>query len=333
MRVSFDVHGDITAIYDKRRRRNILPEGAHTNQFQLFEDRPRQYDAWNIDPSFDDRQWTPDSGAVRVVEVGALRATLEITRRLMHSTLVQRVHLYHNRRQLDFETHIHWQEKQILLKVAFPTNLRTSHATYDIQWGHIQRPTHRNTSWDWARYEVPAHHWADVSEDDYGVSLLNDSKYAYDVHEGVVRLTLLKSATYPDAHADEGDHYFTYSLLLHDGDLGAVIAQGYALNHPVLIMDGNGGQSTAPAALISIQPDNIIVETIKREENGKGIVFRLYESRRRRAEVTLTLDFIVGAAWRTDAHERQRDAVDFDGDTLTLVVHPFEIVTLVVYPR
>lgn len=333
LRVRFNAIGDITAIYDKLRRRDILPDGALANQFQLFEDRPRHYDSWNIDPSYNDRCWTPESGAVRVVACGAVRATLEIKRAFMGSDSVQYVHLYHDRRQLDFETQINWRERQMLLKVAFPTNIHSNQAAYDIQWGHIYRPTHQNTSWDWARYEVPAHHWADVSEDDYGVSLLNNCKYGYDVRDGVLRLTLLKSATYPDTDADAGEHRFTYSLRPHDGDLGAVIAAGYALNHPALVMAGTGEPAGGDRALVSAFPENIIVETIKREEDGDGLVIRLYESRRRRGEVALKLAFPIGAAWRTDALERQRQPIQFHADTLHLEIRPFEIVTLVVYPR
>lgn len=333
LRVSFDVNGDIVSIYDKTRHRQVLPDYACANQFQLFEDRPRFYDAWNIDPSFDDRLWTTESADIRVAEVGALRATLEIRRAFMNSTAVQRVHIYRDSRRIDFETRIDWREKQMLLKVAFPTNIHNNQATYDIQWGHMQRPTHQNTSWDQARYEVPAHHWADLSEDDFGVSLLNDCKYGYDVRDGVLRLTLLKSATYPDAHADTGEHAFTYSLLLHDGDLGAVIAAGYALNHAPLIVAGTGQTDPTPASLVLAAPDNVIVETIKREEDGEGLVVRLYESRRRRARFTLTFDFEIGSAWRTDALERERAAVHIDGNTAQCNIRPFEIITMVVYPR
>src|SRR5262249_30252000 len=159
------------------------------------------------------------------------RAGVEIKRRYRRSQIRQKIYVYHDDKRVDFDTLIDWHEQHILLKAAFPVNVLSPVATFDVQWGNVQRPTHRNTSWDWARFESCAHKWADLSECNYGVALLNDCKYGYDIHANVIRLSLLKSATSPDPTADQGEHVMIYSLLPHLGDWRAgVIPTAYDLN-------------------------------------------------------------------------------------------------------
>ena len=239
LRVELNDAGDITRIFDKVAGREVLPEGAIANQFQAFEDRPMNWDAWDVDIFFDDRMWTADAPtSVEVVEAGPLHATIEIHRRILHSEYVQRISLAHNSPRLDFETTIDWHERHVLLKVAFPVDVLTPVATYEIQWGNVQRPTHRNTSWDWARFETCAQKWVDLSEGDYGVSVLNDCKYGHDIRDNVIRISLLRSPTMPDPEADQGEHRFAYSLLPHTGTWGeTTIGAAYALNDPLLVAD------------------------------------------------------------------------------------------------
>ena len=169
-------------MYDKANRREVLPVGAIANQFQAFEDRPKQWEAWDVDIFYDDRMWLAEPAeSIRVAEAGPLRATLEIQRRILHSGYTQRISLAADSPRLDIETAIDWRERHILLKVAFPVDVLAPTATYEIQYGNVQRPTHRNTSWDWARFETCAQKWADLSEGGYGVSLLNDCKYGHDI--------------------------------------------------------------------------------------------------------------------------------------------------------
>ena len=166
-------------------------------------------------------------------------ATLEIRRRILHSDYVQRISLAHNSPRLDIDTTIDWRERHVLLKVAFPVDVLTPTATYEIQWGNVERPTHRNTSWDWARFETCAQKWVDLSEGGYGVSLLNDCKYGHDIHDNVMRISLLRSPTMPDPEADQGEHRFVYSLLPHaDRWNETTVAAAYALNDPLLVVAG-----------------------------------------------------------------------------------------------
>lgn len=340
IRVEFNTDGDITRILDKTARREVLAPGTLANQFQAFEDRPQFWDAWDIDIFYDDKMWTAEPAtSVRVVEAGLLRATLEIERQILHSHYTQHVSLAYNSPHLDVETTIEWQERHILLKVAFPVDILNPAATYEIQWGNVQRPTHRNTSWDWARFETCAQKWVDLSEGDYGVSVLNDGKYGHDIRDNVVRISLLRSPTSPDPLADQGQHTFTYSVFPHTGNWDErTIGAAYALNDPWIIYSHGAldetGTTTASdlKSLIAIEQRNIVIETVKQAEDGQGIIVRFYESQRRRGPVTLTTGFPLRAAWHTNLLEHNEHEVTVHGQQVTLAVHPYEIVTLRLLP-
>ncbi len=333
LRIELDPSGDVIRLYDKGEQREVLLPGARANQFQAFEDRPLNWDAWDIDIFYEDHMWLSEpADSVRVVESGPLRIALEIERRILHSRYTQRISLAYNSPRLDFITTIDWQERHILLKAAFPLEVLAPQATYEIQWGSVQRPTHRNTGWDWARFETCAHKWADLSEGGYGVSLLNDCKYGHDIHENVIRLSLLRGPTSPDPFADLGEHHFTYSLLPHTGGWGAeTVRQAYLLNDPLLVwaVDHPSGAGPRPLApLVSCPAPNIVIETVKRAEDGDGLIVRLYECQRRRGPVTIQAAFPLQAAWITDLLEGNQQELDVQGNTLTLPVRPFQIVTL-----
>ena len=347
LRAEIDQAGDLVRLYDKVQGREILPPGSVGNQFQAFEDRPQAWDAWDIDIYYDDRMWTAGPAeSVRLVEAGPLRATLEVRRRILNSQVVQRISLAHHSPRLDFDTRVDWQERHILLKVAFPVDVLSPLATYEIQWGNVQRPTHRNTSWDWAQFETCAQKWADLSEGGYGVSLLNDCKYGHDIQAGgssaVLRLSLLRSPADPDPAADLGEHRFVYSLLPHAGgwDEGTV-SEAYALNDPLIVRPvgaGGGGQrllegqapqvAGEPLALLSVSAPNVVVETVKQAEDGQGLIVRLYESQRRRGRFTLALAFRLAEAWRTNLLEENQERLEVDGHSLELEIRPYQILTL-----
>ncbi|MCL4256365.1 MAG: alpha-mannosidase, partial [Anaerolineae bacterium] len=280
LRLEFAPNGDITRIYNKMAQREILPEGAIGNQFQLFEDRPQFWDAWDIDIYYQDKMWLAEPASdITVIDVDGQPA-IRITRNIHNSTITQVISL--DKGLIKFDTQIDWHEKHMLLKVAFPVDILSPKATYDIQWGHVERPTHWNTSWDWAKFETVGHKWADLSEGDYGVSLINDCKYGYDIRDNVMRLSLLKSPTWPHEHADEGVHQFTYWLCPHYGNqITATIGVAYSLNHPVRVVDGvvSDKPNVIPSLVTS---DRVIIETIKQAEDGDGVIIRCYEPYRRR---------------------------------------------------
>ncbi|RMF52861.1 MAG: alpha-mannosidase [Chloroflexota bacterium] len=328
--LSFDAAGDLIAIYDKEHQRQVLAEGAIGNQFQAFHDAPRMFDAWNIEP-LDGMPFETalPAESVRVLEAGPLRATLEIVRRIKSSLIRQRVSLYAHSRRIDFQTQIEWRERQTLLKVAFPVAVRADEATYHIQWGTIKRPTHRNTSWEQAKYEAAAHFFADLSEYGYGVSLLNDCKYGYDVRENLLRLTLIKSPIFPDPSADLGTHTFTYSLLPHaDPSLLTTFAEAYRLNAPVMIVPSSGKPAAAPLSLLSVSAPTVIVETVKRAEESDDLIVRLYRCTNARGTVKLRFGVPIRAVWRASLLEEPLEALPLHGESVTFALQPFEILTL-----
>ncbi len=336
LRIEFNVNGDITRIFDKQANREVLPPNAIANQFQAFEDRPKSWDAWDVDIFYDDKLWLAEpASSIKVVEYGELRRTIEIKRKIQNSEYTQRISLNHNSPRLDFDTHINWNERHMMLKVAFPVDVLSPQATYEIQWGNVTRPTHRNTSWDWARFETCAQKWVDLSEGDYGVSLLNDCKYGHDIHDNVMRITLLRSPTMPDPLADFGEHEFKYSLYPHTGSWNEETQQeAYLLNDPIIVYKSKVERRTSEKefsdlqSLISTSSPNVIVETIKQAEDGDGIIVRLYESRRQRGQARVKFGSAVEAAWVTNLLEENESALGVDQDSIILNLKPYQIMTL-----
>ncbi|MEO1540254.1 MAG: alpha-mannosidase [Pseudomonadota bacterium] len=335
IRVEIAADGEIARIYDREVGREVLKPGERANQLQLFEDRPLNWDAWDIDIFYEERrERLTEISRLEIVETGPIRAVVLVERRYRNSTITQKIRIHHDSKKIDFDTRLNWHERQFLLKAAFPVNVFAQNATYDIQWGNIARPTHRNTSWDAARFEVPAQKWADLSEGDYGVALLNDSKYGYDIRDDVMRLTLLKCATMPDPLADQGLHSFVYSLLPHTGDWrGKVPAAAYTQNDPAIFFPITGGENLVTAtSLVTSNRSNVIVETVKQAEDSAALVIRLFENERSRGPVTLTFDFAPVAVTRASLLEEPGDPLDIEGMSVTFEIAPYEIVTLLVTP-
>ncbi len=342
IRLRINQDGDIISIFDKEVERELLPENAVANQFQIFEDRPMAYDAWDIDIYYDDKiAFAHPAQSISLVEVGPLRQSIEITRRIADSTYTQRISISNNSKQIDFDTTINWRERFKLLKVAFPVNILNSVATYEIQWGNVQRPTHRNTSWDWARFETCAHKWVDLSEGNYGVSLLNDCKYGHDIHDNVIRLSLLRGPTVPDPLADLGVHQFKYSLLPHLNSWDQQTqAAAYALNDPVIVFMNPISPEEKPYAieqfnlnhpLFFADCQNVVIETIKRAEDGNGLIVRLYESHRKRGRVIIKSFIKIQSAFETNLLEENEypcEIIDFE---IHLDIKPYEIKTIRVH--
>ena len=227
-----------------------------------------------------------------------------------------------------------------MLKVAFPVGVLAQVATYEIQWGNVARSTHTNSSWDWAQHETCAHKWVDLSEGDYGVSLLNDCKYGHDVKADVLRLTLLRSTTSPDADADRGRHEFTYSLFPHADDWrNGTVAAAYHLNDEVIVRPvterRTGADAPAVAPLVAVDQPNVVIETVKRAEDGNGIIVRLYEHHRCRRRVALTAGFPIAHAERCDLLEQPLadESCTLEDNVVSFEITPYRIVTLRLIPR
>ncbi len=304
-RIEWDESGRISRLYDREYRREVLAAGESGNALQVFEDKPLQFDAWNIDLFYGEKMRTVDNLAgMRLIENGPLRASVEFEWTYGQSRIRQVMQVYAASRRIDFCTRIDWQERRQLLKVAFPVDIRATEASYDIQFGSVKRPTHWNTSWDYARFETVGHQWADLSERGYGVSLLNDCKYGYDIKDRTLRLSLIKSAEYPDPEADLGEHEFTYALLPHTGDWaeGRTAQEAWNLNSPLSVWEGEAGP--IGRSLLEVSARHAQIDAIKLAEDGQGYIVRLHECEGRSGEVRLS-GLSEHAVWReTDLMER-----------------------------
>ncbi|PZS15966.1 MAG: alpha-mannosidase [Acidimicrobiales bacterium] len=331
--VALDDHGLLTSVWDKRAGREVLAPGTRGNLFQLHPDYPNEYDAWDVDRFYLEQVSDLEGlDSLEVVERGPLRVALRLVRTFGQSRVTQVISLDAGSGRLDFATEVDWHESHRFLKVAFPVDVRSARATYEIQFGHVERPTHANTSWDVARFEVCAHTWADLSEPGYGVALLNDCKYGYDIRGNVMRLSLLRAPTWPDPVADRGHHRFTYALLPHAGDLreAGVIEQASDLNSPLRTVAAgrHDGRGPRDASFVRLDRAGVVVAAVKQAEDGDDLVIRVYEAWGRRCSVGMELGFPVARAWRTDLLEWPTSAVPVEGDHLRLELSPFEIVTL-----
>ncbi len=263
---------------------------------------------------------------VEIVERDPRRAGVRFSRHFGDSAIRQTMRMTAGSRRLEFHTEVDWHERHKFLKVAFPVAIRSTRATFEIQHGHIERPTVVNTSWDEARFEVCGHRWADLSEPGYGVALLNDCKYGYDVIGDVMRLSLLRGPGWPDPEADQGTHHFAYALLPHKGDLrapGGVIAQAEWFNLPLRFAPGRGD-----GRVLTIDRPGVSVEAVKWADSGDAVVVRLCEVWGTRGPVRVTLDRPFVSVSRTDVLERTVAPLESRDGSVEFELTPFELVTL-----
>ena len=330
--IKFDDNMNIASIFDKDNGREIVAAGTAANKLAVFEDYPRAYDNWEITGYYRVKRWDIDDvNSVKTFSGNGCGGVI-IERKYMSSTLVQKITIYSESRRIDFETTADWHENHVLLKALFPTTVHTARATYDIQFGNTERPTHQNTSWDAAKFEVCAHKWGDLSEDGYGVSLLNDCKYGYSAIGSELDLTLIKCGTYPNPEADQGEHHFTYSLYPHAEDFrrGGTVREAYLLNRPMSAYKCAGGGALPESySAVSVDCENICIETVKPAENGDGVIIRLFDCWDRKSKPTLKLGFNAKSIALCDLTENPTEELG-GGDEVTLDVKNFEIVTLLV---
>ena len=328
--VVFDKNGCIGQIYDKENDRNVLKPGEAGNLMRVYEDKPIYYDNWDVDIYYTEKFWdVTDLRGFSWVEMGPVRATLRLERQFSHSTITQEIHFYADLRRIDFETTVDWKEHQSLLKVHFPVDVHTDEATFEIQYGNVTRKTHRNTSWDKARFESCGQKWMDVSEGHYGVSLLNDCKYGHSVKDSCIGLTLIKSGTEPNPTTDQEMHFFTYSLYPHAETWKAAgtVPQAFFLNQPALV--SKGGKPGESFSLASLNVPNVVLETVKKAEDGDGVILRMYECENARTPVTLTFNRPFASAESCNClEEPDGEPVKVNGNKVSFLVKPFEIKTI-----
>jgi alpha-mannosidase len=329
LRAVLTADGHVQSLVHRETGREALDGPA--NRFVLFDDRPTEYEAWDIDPFALEtgREAAPAEGGT-IVARGPLRAEIKFERLLgKQSRLVQVIRLDAASKHLEFDTEIDWRERRTLAKVVFPIACKSSHASYETMFGAVERPTHANTDADLAQFEVPGHRWADLSEPGFGVSLLTDSRYGFATLGSVMSLSLLRGTMSPDADADIGVHHLRYALFPHSGDWRASGTVGVAacFNRPFVWAKGTPGEILS-RALVVAEPSNIVIDTIKPAEDGKGFVVRLYESAGCTTKARLMFAISPKSIQRSNTLEDLIEPLALTSGGCDIVLRPFQIMTL-----
>ncbi|MBI4427821.1 MAG: alpha-mannosidase [Ignavibacteriales bacterium] len=339
-KVRLDKKGALSSIYDKQLRRELIERGKRGNLFQTFQETPEQGETWDLDQAYErqklDLFHLKNS---RFLETGPLRGRIRLDFRSVNgSSLIQDILLYHQHKRIDFQTRVNWRERRTLLKVAFPLNIKTNAATYEIQFGAIRRTTKPKEDADIAKFEVPAQQWAELADAKVGVSLMNDSKYGYDAKANVLRLSLIRSPFYPhpnepwrlsdDKCTDQGEHLFTYSLYSHPGDWrkGETPLQARMLNIPPLLFPRS--VLKRECLPVSFSKRNIQMSCLKKAEESDDLILRLYENHGDTTDCAVTLGFPVKSIEECDLMENPLKALKFSKNKISLRFKPFEIKTL-----
>lgn len=326
VRYVFNENGRLIEAFDFVTNRNIIKENEPGNVLTLYSDFPNDWDAWDIDLFYENcaveeakrLEWSP-------LGKGDVFQGLSFRYQVGSSSIKQKVFLPNGSKELRFETNVDWKEKHKMLRVSFPVNIKTDREAFDIQYGYVYRPTHRNTSWDWARFEAAGQKYADLSDEDYGVALMNDSKYGYRLKDNLLDLNLLRSPTYPDPDADTGSHQFVYSLYPHENSLAHsdVFHKAAALNQGLLVLEGFAAKDSKLPW--SIEGDGISLEVVKKAEKENVLILRVVEIRGRNSRGKLTIDLDNVEIIETDLMEHSVDGQCSNPALLSL--SPFEIKT------
>ncbi|XP_052664162.1 alpha-mannosidase 2C1 isoform X2 [Harpia harpyja] len=338
--VCLDMMGRLTSLRVGDSERESVPDGCYANQFALFDDVPLYWDAWDVmDYHLETRK--PVTMLLKPLEItlaGGLRGSASFSLQIgKSSTLTQEIILDATCPYLRFLTQVEWKEAHKFLKVEFPVQVRSTNATYEIQFGHLQRPTHWNTSWDWARFEVWAHKWLDLSEHGFGVALLNDCKYGASAHGNILSLSLLRAPKCPDATADVAHHQFTYAVMPHLGSFqdAGVIQCAYNLNFPLHAILASSAQCLAWSAF-SVSSPAVVLETVKQaEDRPEAVVVRLYEAHGSTVVTWLQTSLPVKEAMLCDLLERPaaQGRLPLEQRGMRLSFTPFRVLSVLLVLR
>jgi len=335
--------GNIARIYDKINKQEVL--NGEGNILQCLEDIPTEFDAWEIKYTGKKLELNKpesvqliESGPVRAVIrvkkdfLGAAKSRMQPTSNFPSSFFTQDIILYNGIPRIDCQMSADWWEEHVLLKVAFPFNVKNDVATYEIPYSHITRPTTRNNSWERARYEVSAQHWADLSDGNYGISLLNDSKYGHDTEGSLMRLTLLRSPTSPDPQADKGKHSFAYSLYPHKGGWqeANTVRRGHEFNNPLIakFIASHTGDLPLSHSFVNAEPENIVLTAIKKAEDSNALILRFYECNGEKTTARIALPKNPKVVYETDFLEKNIGKVNFEKNIVTIPVGKNETKTI-----
>lgn len=327
LRAEFSPEGRIVSLIEKSCNRQVLAEGDVANRLVLFEDRPVSSEAWDVEVFHLEKPLSyPAASKARILERGPLRSGLEFSYVFGPSTMIQRVLLAADCAHLEFDCEVEWQHRKQFLKVEFPVQIQSQEATYEIQFGSVKRPTHANTSLDMAQFEVSAHHWIDLSEPGFGVSLLTDSKYGYGVQGNVMRISLLRGTGHPDPTADLGHHAFRYALYPHPQTLveAEVVRRAYEFGTPWIF----AGEEATRQSWFSVDSPHLVIDTVKKAEDSDDLIVRLYECHGARGEAVLSTSLPCRNARLTNLLEEPGEPLTVNSGKIPLAFQPFQILTV-----
>ena len=333
--LKFDERAELVSIFDKQNGREVL--SGKGNVFRFYEDLPGKYDAWDIVATYVEREFDTPAGQIESVTKGDVFTCVTITKTINRSLIRQNIILYNELDRIDFDTFISWHEQEKLLKVGFDVDVEAKKFTRDIAYATIESSNYRYNPYDKAKFEVSAHNFIDMSEDGYGVSILNDCKYGYEVDKNRMIVTLLKAPMNPDPESDRGDHTFCYSLYPHAGswkDAGT-LQQGLAFNNPfasVVIKTESKGE--LEHSFVRVSADNVPLEALKKCEDEDAYIIRFVEKAGRRTKVDV--DFFAEIAKAAEVNLLEREDVEhigFEGSQLYFEIDPFEIKTFKLFVK
>ena len=336
-KVIFDDDFDIISIYDKRNDREVIKNGQKANELVMYEDLPYSYDAWDISVYHKDKKYKIDEVvSYKPISEGA-RAGFEVVKRFRNSTITQKIYLYNELDRIDFDTVVDWHLRHIIVKAAFPVDVNTNKATYEIQFGNIERNHTENTSWDVAKFETCAHKWADISDNGYGMALMNDCKYGHSVvNDSTIQLSLLRSGNSSrdsiEEVNDQGKHIMAYSIIPHSGNYidADIVRKAYAFNNPMIArgINNSDGALAQSFSLVNTDSENIIIDTVKKAENNDNVIFRLYESQNKKGRAKLKFGVDIKKLYLCDLLENIEKEIEVKDNTAEIDVNNFEIITL-----
>lgn len=333
LKVKFDKNGLITSVYDKKNKRECL--SGKSNLLTIFQDKPKHESAWNIEINYQKKYWDlTEAQSIEVIPADTEKAGIKIVRKFNKSTITQKIILRKNSARLDFETEVDWHETEKTLKSAFFASILSTKAAYEIAHGSIERPNHYTTSYDFAKFEVSAHKWADLSETNYGVSILNDCKYGYDIYDNRMRITLMRSPNCPDRTSDHGINTFTYSLYPHAGTWSdTTIEEAFDLNLPL-----EGYLSCAESAILGIEKSfvkvskgNVVIDALKKSQDESAYILRMYEAKKERGDVSVYIGFDINKAVETNLMEEEEKEVKVKDNSFKVNFKPGEVKTFKIY--
>ncbi len=329
-----DSNGEICSLTEKSTGIQLCAPGETLNRLVAYDDHPYKYDAWELAPYYTEQAFLPETLSCEWIRDDGLVSRLRTVKKLGDSVITQVTSFYADKPGIDVSCHVDWKASHTILKAHFPTSVRTDHATYDIQFGSISRENNRNTSWQFAKFEVCGHKWADISDGGCGLAVLSESKYGWSCLGGELTLSLLRAPTDPDPTADRHTHDFAYSIVPHAGYFasGRIVPMSYAFNCPAMtrLLPANpAGELEPEFSLVSSDRENVVIGAVKRAEDDGSLIVRINEEHNSLSETLLTFPRPLASCEMISLTEQETyGPVAYNGNKVRLTVKPFEIITL-----